>query len=551
MLRNSSVVTFFLAISVSLSAAAAVPSANIRMVAAVGQSAPGTTNSFGTFIGSPPSVNIQGDVAFRAGLTGGEGIWAERGAAGLQVVAVNNQNAPGVPGKKFQFFGPSNPSGNTAVGSLIFNNNGQILFRATFAGSTSVFNNDGLWLADPVTGIEFIAKSGGTLPGSGRQVVQIESSNSALNDNADVAFRGRYTTSFTTEAGLWAYSGPATTHLVAQGTTSTFTTVAFDGAVLDGSGRTYFKADLGGSVTGVYGESAPGTLQLIAKDGQTAPGISPSATFDGVYPFDMAVNSSGTVAFASSLSNGKNALFTGSLSGPVTPKVVSGTLAPGAPSGAVFSSFYSPEINAQGRLAFKAEISGTGITSGNNQGIWLENAAGGFDLVAREGTTIPGGTGSVVFGSEFPDVFPEIVLNALGQIAFKASTVSSSATGQGVWATGINGVLHQVVWSGQPFDTVANGTKSHSLFSFAGNTGNDEGLPSGFSDSGYVSFRGSSGASTEAIYVSSVVAVPEPSSAVLIAIIIGAIATRSSRSVRPYVVSTMPRYDAIGAANAG
>jgi hypothetical protein len=354
-----------------------------------------------------------------------------------------------------------------------------------------------------------------------------------LNDYGDVTFRGRYTTSFATEAGLWTYRGPGTTHLVAEGTTPTFTTVAFDGAVLDGSGRPYFKADLGGSVYGVYGENAPGTLQVIAKDGQTAPGISPSATFDGVYPFDMAVNSTGTVAFASSLSNGKNALFTGSLSGPVTAKIISGMPAPGAPSGAVFSSFYSPEINAQGRLAFKAAISGTGITNAKNQGIWLENAAGGFDLVALEGSAIPGGDGSIVFGSEFSDVFPEMVLNAFGQIAFKASTVSSSATGQGIWATGTGGVLHQVVRSGQPFDTIANGTKSHTLFSFAGNTGNDEGLPSGFSDSGYVTFRGTAGAFAEAIYVSSVVAVPEPSSAVLIAVMIGAIASRRSRSVRP------------------
>lgn len=541
MLRNSSVVTFFLTISASLSAAAAVPTANIRMVAAVGQSAPGTTHNFGTFVGSPPSVNIKGDVAFRAAYAnqGPEGIWAERGASGLQVVAVNGQAAPGIPGKTFEYFGPSNPGVNAEVGSLIFNNNGQVLFRATLAGSTSVFNNDGLWLADPVTGTKFIAKSGGTLPGSSRQVVQIEYSRSALNDEGDVTFRGRMTTSGSTDAGVWTYRGPGTTHLVAEAITPSYSSVAFSGAVLDGQGRPYFTASSGR--TGVYGETSAGAVQLIAQDGQTAPGISPASTFDGVYDFDMAVNSSGTVAFASSLSNGKNALFTGSLSGPVTAKIVSGSPAPGAPAGSLFSSFYSPEINAQGRLAFKAEISGAGITSGNNTGIWLENAGGGFDLVALEGTTIPGGNGSIVFGSTSPDVFPEIVVNKLGQVAFLASTRpagSSSASGSGIWATDTNGALHQVVWSGQPFDTVANGTKSHTLFDFAGNTGNDEGLPSGFSDSGYVTFRGTAGAFAEAIYVSSVVAVPEPNSAVLIAIMIGAIASRRSRSVRAYALST-------------
>ena len=189
---------------------------------------PGTSTPFANFLTASPTVNIHGEAAFRATLTRqeAEGIWAERGTAGLQAVALRGQAAPGIANRSFESFQ-----------SERFNDSGQVAFTAILNSAPLIFNNDGLWVAQPDRSIDFIARSGGRVAGSSKNVVQIEPEYVALNSQGNISFRGRYTESFTHDAGVFSYTGPRTTALVVEAFDTVpnepsprlFSTVAFDG----------------------------------------------------------------------------------------------------------------------------------------------------------------------------------------------------------------------------------------------------------------------------------------------------------------------------------
>ncbi len=513
---------------------------DIRTVARSAQLAPGTNRNFGAFVSSPPSVNIHGDVAFRANFVnqGPEGIWAERGSQGLQPVAIPGQSAPGASGKTFDYMGESNPGANAAVSSLSFNNAGQIAFRGTFTGG-GYFNNDGLWLAQPNGALDFIAKSGAAIAGSSKPVVQLQHDSISLNQSGDVSFRGRYTTSYTNDAGLFSYTGPGTTSFIGEtfdpvpGESShLFHEYAFDGGLIDAAGRTFFTASPGTSTGAYTGDEGiymfDGQLRKLVRDGDPVAGMS-GVNFDGIYSFGLAINSHGAFAFASGLSgsavNRLNniGVFRGTPGGGIEQVLREGVQAPGLASGVQFDSFYSPEINANGQLAFIALLRGPGISSINNESVWVERPGGDFHLVAQEGVQAPEAPAEVFFGdrSNQFQVFRDLVINANGQVAFHSllkgaglGNTAGNVNQDGLWATDRQGDLRSIVIAGQPFVTAEGDTRTHGLIIFAGDTGNDEGLATGFSDAGQVAFQGYFGNSA-AIYVSSKVAVPEYPSAAL------------------------------------
>jgi hypothetical protein len=113
---------------------------------------------------------------------------------------------------------------------------------------------------------------------------------------------------------------------------------------------------------------------------------------------------------------------------------LTGQQAPGTLSGVAYASLSTPVLNAAGRTAFAATVSGNDVDSTNNLGIWSEGS-GSLALVAREGSQAPGTPNGVNFG-----VFVnELVLNAAGQTAFYATLTGDIVTGTddyGVWSEG-------------------------------------------------------------------------------------------------------------------
>jgi hypothetical protein len=249
-----------------------------------------------------------------------------------------------------------------------------------------------------------------------------------------------------------------------------------------------------------------------------------------VFPFETAANSAGQIAFASVISgtgvtSGSNdiGLWAGAPNS-LSLVVRRGDQVAGMAAGVVFDQFNHPEINAHGLIAFRATMRGPGITSSNDEAVWIEMQDGSLRMVAREGQQPPGAPAGVTFGDFGFGVFNDILMNERGQLAFTGQVKGQPNPGNqnenGIWATDLNGNLQLIVLSGQPFQTTSAGTRSHGVVELAGGTGGDEGFGAGLSDSGLVAFRGTFQSSTS-VYVSTAATVPEPNTVVLMAMGLG------------------------------
>ncbi len=74
----------------------------------------------------------------------------------------------------------------------------------------------------------------------------------------------------------------------------------------------------------------------------------------------------------------------------------SGSPAPGTAEGVTFSSIFpGPVTNGAGQVAFTAWLTGEGVDSSNNFGVWAEDPNGLLTLVIREGDQIEVAPGDV------------------------------------------------------------------------------------------------------------------------------------------------------------
>src|SRR3954471_7164419 len=135
---------------------------------------------------------------------------------------------------------------------------------------------------------------------------------------------------------------------------------------------------------------------------------------------------------AVSLSGGVllGALDNAAQSANVRTVTLSGQPAAGTSAGVTFNSFTEPALDANGQVAFWARLTGTGVNSLNNAGVWF-GGSGNLQLVARTGSQAPGMPSGFTFdrfsGASLATPIPR--LNAAGQTAFRAYTSSL-----GIWA---------------------------------------------------------------------------------------------------------------------
>lgn len=105
---------------------------------------------------------------------------------------------------------------------------------------------------------------------------------------------------------------------------------------------------------------------------------------------------------------------------------------PGLGTGVYFSFFRAtPVVNQSGDIAFRGSVSGDGVDTSNNAGIW-KTSGGALQLVAREGATGPGpGLGPGVYfdapstSGGFGD---DPILNAAGAVFFPGSLAGPGVT---------------------------------------------------------------------------------------------------------------------------
>ena len=207
------------------------------------------------------------------------------------------------------------------------------------------------------------------------------------------------------------------------------------------TGQVAFQATLtgpsvaGDNDVGIWA-GMPGSVTVVAREGDTPPGISGDVTYDEPNP--PLINSSGTVAYTAAVFGGGVNLDndSGFWAGPPTaPALIvrEGSPAPGAGVGVTYGDTtllpLRSSINASGRIAFITELRGTNLTDQNDTAIYV-GQPGAFTLRVREGNVAAGSPST----TRYSDFFT-VALNATGDMVFSAALLGENgvALGEGIW----------------------------------------------------------------------------------------------------------------------
>jgi hypothetical protein len=517
----------------------------VRTVALTGQQAPGTPSgvSFATFrsIIRGPVINAAGQTAFFAALTGNDvdasnsiGLWSES-SGNLELIARTGNYAHGTPsGVNYVVLQTQVPVLNAA---------GQMTFHADL-GSTRT-SREGIWIHDS-SDVALVARSGDAAPDTPVDVSFSRFGNSVnaplLNDLGDITFlahlRGTEVTGANDRA-IW--SGPPNALMLiaregdqAPGTPSGTDYGVLISPVLNSRSQTAFNATLTGSgVTptnnqGVWLQTSS-EVQLVARSGDQAPDTPSGVAYANFSP--PTLNTLGQLAFQADLAgSGVNASNNaGVWSGdPGALKLIArkGNQAPGTPTGVNFDRLLAPVLNNAGQTAFVAFLTGDGVDSTNNRGIWSERA-GALQMLVRTGTQAPGTPAGVRFNTFGPPS-----LNAAGQVMFAARLVGSGVNADndlGIWATDADGSLTLIVRTGELLEVAPTDFRTIRSLVLAEGSGNGDGRPSGFNDLGQIVFIATFTDSTGGVLVSNVAAIPEPAALTLVGIALSGVTVARRR----------------------
>ena len=368
----------------------------LRMVAETGQPAPGLPGENFHRLISLPLLNDSGKISFAAEFaTNSQAIWIERNGGTLEKIAALDEIAVGTGGKKFTY--PFAPEMNSA---------GSVQFYSQLESTLS-----GIW-SDSSGTLTALAVEQQQPPGT-PVGAKYESMGTNLFNEAGLNTFSAYMqvgvggVTSDDSVGIWSdRDGPLSLVLrsgsQAPGTPPGAILRRFDHLQTNAAGRIAFRGTLktgsGGvtasNSTGIWSEGN-GELALVARRGSQAPNTSLGASFFSFQSLDF--SDAGNVAFIASLTTGTGGvtgvndtgLWTGSGS---TLSLVAreGDLVPGL-SGAQFADFSGPStrfsFNASGRIAFAGSMMPgiAGVTLDNNFGLWVQDAAGVLQLIAREG----------------------------------------------------------------------------------------------------------------------------------------------------------------------
>jgi hypothetical protein len=292
---------------------------------------------------------------------------------------------------------------------------------------------------------------------------------------------------------------------------------------LNDAGQITFAASLRTTPTGttsagsgIWMRGANGTVTLLARDGNAAPGVTGGTFASMVRP---ALNNAGeyafsaTMAVAGAVTDANNAgVWIARDGNPLSLLVREDTHAPGTGAAVAFATFSELVVDTQGRAAFFATLTGmtgggpSGITTANDTGLWSERT-GDFALVAREGDQAAGLPAGLLYST-----FLGPTLNAGGQVAF-AGTVTgpgvTTTTDGAIWAQDAGGILHLIVRDGDQLDvddTAGVDFRTVSAAAFFTDGGPEDGTRSGFNASGHIAFIASFTDGTSGVFVSNLAA---------------------------------------------
>jgi hypothetical protein len=383
--------------------------------------------------------------------------------------------------------------------------NGEVAFHATLTGTNiSSSNNEGIW-STPNGALTTIAREGTTGPGPnlGAGVIfgRTDSSNTftnpVINSSGKVAFDASITGTGVSQTsnsdGIWTNSAGPLTVVARTGTAGPgpnigagiYHSLLFGDVALDDTGAVTFRTRLGG--IGVNSNNLDGTwsnhggvMGDVLREGDSIldPNVEPGKTF-GPPISTPTVNASGQIAVFAQIDDPSlhidapgvvippnlNGIWT-TVGGKLSLLARSGDSGPGPNLGAGinFLDFKqaAPSINSQGTVTFPAHLSGTGIDSTNDQGIW-SNSSGSLAAVARTG--VDGLGPNLGAGLHFSQFFRPFI-NSAGQITFRATLTGSGVTtanDNGIWTTTAAGPLACVVREGDSAPNLSPGVLLNNL----------------------------------------------------------------------------------------
>jgi hypothetical protein len=162
------------------------------------------------------------------------------------------------------------------------------------------------------------------------------------------------------------------------------------------------------------------SYQLVAKFGDQAPDT-PSGVSYGAFSPPL-LNNAGQISYSAELfGNGvtednRQAIFAGLVE---APRLIArrSEQAPGVATGVTYSRFDELVGDRVGAIAYNAEFVGGGVTSTNNEAIYVTSIASSNPQVAvRSGDTAPGTPAGVTFAG-----FRQLRLNNVGHVSFVAN----------------------------------------------------------------------------------------------------------------------------------
>jgi hypothetical protein len=301
-------------------------------------------------------------------------------------------------------------------------------------------------------------------------------------------------------------------------------TFAYIGApVVNSTGQLAFEGDVSdsGFGAGIYTSAIwinrSGNLQLLAYPGSSATEVGPGVTYPNFQRRRPAINDQGQILYHAFLDGpGITATNNQALiiddTGSRHVVVQRGQPAPGTTPNMVFDRLDLGDavINNSGDVAFSGWVTGPGVSAGNRQyGIWLKDGAQQLHAIARGGDSAPGG-GTFMIDRQQP-----FALNDLGEVVFAAQLLTNQ--GWGIWGTDTGGVLQLIMRIGSQIEVGPGDVRTVSSIDFLHQDVNDEssglhdGLQSGLNNRGEVAFVAAFQDGSSGVFVSSILAVPEPS----------------------------------------
>jgi hypothetical protein len=157
-------------------------------------------------------------------------------------------------------------------------------------------------------------------------------------------------------------------------------------------------------------------------------------------------------------------------------------------------------LNNSGQIAFITELAGTGVNSTNDEGIW-SGKLDALALVARRGDSAPGTSSSVQFSDlDYPALNSagQIAFRA----GLTGSGVGSS-NDRGIWATDVTGMLQLIALAGDQLEVAPGDFRTLSDINFSSASGNSDGRPSGFNNLGQLVYWARFTDGSQGVFVSS------------------------------------------------